>query len=92
MKHEQACDVALDALIWLAGMPEDLAAFLAAGGLAPADLRGRADDAEFLGCLLDFLLEGDARLLAFAAASGVPPETVVRARAALPGGYVPDWT
>lgn len=92
MKREQACDIARDALIWLAGTPEDLAAFLAAGGLAPADLRDRAGEPEFLGFLLDFLLEGDTRLLAFAAASNLPPATVVRARAALPGGYVPDWT
>jgi len=31
-------------------------------------------------------------LLAFAAEAGVPPDRPARARAALPGGYVPDWT
>lgn len=92
MTPERACEIAHDALIWLAGAPEDLAAFLGAGGLGPADLRARAADPEFLGFLLDFLLEGDARLLAFAAAANLPPATVVQARAALPGGYVPDWT
>jgi hypothetical protein len=92
MKHEQAALIATDALIWLAGRPEDLGAFLAAAGAGPADLRARAGDPEFLGFLLDFMLQEDARVLAFASNAGLPPETLARARATLPGGYAPDWT
>ena len=58
----------------------------------PAELRARAADPEFLGFVLDFLLQSDAFVLDFAAEAGVSPETPARARAALPGGAVPDWS
>jgi len=92
MKHEQAVGIATDALIWLADRPDDLSIFLAAAGAAPSDLRDRAGDPEFLGFLLDFVLQEDARVLAFATDARLPPETLARARSALPGGYAPDWT
>ena len=49
-------------------------------------------DPEFLGFVLDYLLQSDALVLAFAQDASLPPERVARARAALPGGYAPDWT
>jgi hypothetical protein len=52
----------------------------------------RSADPEFLGFVLDFLLESDALVHAFSAAVDVLPDTPARARAALPGGVVPDWT
>jgi Protein of unknown function (DUF3572) len=88
----RAAEIGQDALIWLASRPEALAAFLAAGGLAPEALRGRAGDPEFLGFVLDFLLGADAMVLDFAAEAGLRPEDVARARAALPGGELPNWT
>jgi len=92
MQTVRAIGIAQEALVWLAGRPEDLARFLAASGAGPAELRGRSADPEFLGFVLDFLLEGDAAVLAFAAAAGLPPDAPGRARAALPGGNAPDWT
>ncbi len=92
MTPEIAATTARDALIWMADRPEALGAFLAAGGLAPGDLRGRADDPEFLGFLLDFLLGDEDLLLAFCAEAGVAPTVPARARAALPGGDAPNWT
>jgi hypothetical protein len=89
---DQAISVAQDALIWLAGQPEALAGLLAASGLAPPDLRSRAADPEFLGFVLEFVLASDASVLAFAAAAGLDPALPARARAALPGGAVHDWT
>jgi len=70
---------------WLAGEPELLSRFLALTGLAPADLRGAVNDPGFLAGLLDFLMGHEPTLLAFSEASGVAPETVVRAHAVLSG-------
>ncbi len=91
MTPENAAATAREALIWMAGEPEILGAFLATGGLAPGDLRGRADDPEFLGFLLDFLLHDEATLLAFCAAPASRRPSR-HGRAALPGGDTPDWT
>ena len=91
MKQEQAIAVGQKALIWIAGEPELLSAFLAASGLAPEAIRARAADPEFLGFVLDFVLAADAHVLAFAAAASLPPEAPARARAALGGGE-PHWT
>ncbi len=92
MKEEQAIELAHQALVWLAGRPEALEGFFAASGVGPADVRRRSAEPEFLGFVLDHLLGSDALLVAFARDVGVPPDRPARARAALPGGYVPDWT
>jgi hypothetical protein len=92
MKAEHAVAIGQEALIWLAGQEEAMAAFLGASGLAPADLRARAAEPEFLGFVLDHVLAADAWVLAFAAAAGLRPEDPLRARAALAGGELPHWT
>jgi hypothetical protein len=55
-------------------------------------MRRLANDPEFLGFVLDFLLGSDDLVRGFAAEAGIRPEEPMRARAALPGGAVPDWT
>lgn len=92
MKLERAAEIAQDALIWLAGQPDELGRFLAASGATASDVRGSVDDVEFLGSVLDYLLEADARVLAFSAEHGLRPELAARARATLPGGDAPSWT
>jgi hypothetical protein len=92
MNAEAAASMAQDALIWLAGQPDLLGQFLSATGAEPADMRRLADDPEFLGFVLDFLLGSDDLLRSFAAEAGIAPDAPMRARAALPGGAVPDWT
>lgn len=84
--------LAAQALAWLAGDPDLIGALMASAGLSPADVRARMAEPEFLGFVLDFLLEDEARVLAFAAAAGVPPDRALRARASLPGGAAPWWT
>lgn len=91
MKHERAIAVGQMALIWMAGEPEALGAFLAASGLAPEAMRARADEAEFLGFVLDFVLASDASVLTLARSAGIRPEEPALARAALGGGE-PHWT
>ena len=92
MTPTEAADIARDALIWLAGEPETLGRVLAETGLAPADLRDRAGDPDFLGLLLERLLADERTVLAFAVASGLPRDALLRARAALPGGQALHWT
>ena len=92
MNTDQSLSLAADALLWLAGQPDELGDFMAATGNGPAEIRGRAHDPEFLGFVLDFLLGSDALAGGFCAAEGLAPEALQRARAALPGGAVPDWT
>lgn len=92
MRQETAESVALQALGWLLAQEELLPQFLDATGAAPDDLRQLAAQPEFLGAVLDFLLGADTMVLAFAEAAGIGPDWPMQARAALPGGAVPDWT
>ncbi|MFC3071920.1 DUF3572 domain-containing protein [Shinella pollutisoli] len=82
---EEAEATAVAVLGWLAGEPELLSRFLALTGVSPADVRHAAGDPGFLAGLLDFLMGHEPTLLDFCEASGLPPETVVRAHAVLSG-------
>lgn len=82
----------LRALGWIAAQPELAGDFLDAAGASPEEMRERAADPEFLGFVLDFLLGDEAALLAFATDEGIAPDRPMRARAALPGGALPNWT
>ena len=92
MKQEFAETVALQGLAWLAGEADLLGVFLGASGLAKADLRERAGDPDLLASVLDFLLMDDAWVRRFCEDAGLPPDTVMRARAVLPGGAQVHWT
>jgi hypothetical protein len=92
MRKSEAEALAIEALGWLAGQPEALGRFLADAGAGPGELRALAAEPAFLGFVIDFLLSDEPLLLAFCAERGVPPETPMRARAALPGGDIPHWT
>jgi hypothetical protein len=92
VKAESARDLAQDALLWMTGQPEVLERFLGATGAGPESLRAGLADPEFLGFVLDFLLGDESLLLAFAASAGIDPALPARARAALPGGNLPNWT
>ncbi len=91
MKREQAETLAIDALAWLADDQERLGHFLNASGAAVEDLRTRAQEPEFLGFILDFLMLDDENILAFSQFSNQQPNAVEQARHALTGEY-PNWT
>ena len=91
MHIDKAAAIGQEALVFLAGEPALLDACLAQSGLAADDLRARAADPQLLGFLLDFLLQSDAWVQDFAAAAGLRPEDVARARITLDGG-TPHWT
>lgn len=82
--------LALRALAHIAGDERLLERFVALTGCGADDLRARAGEPAFLGAVLDFLLEDEPSVVAFAAAAGLAPEDVLRARAKLPGSR-PDW-
>ena len=92
MTPDQAETTALAALNWIVGQEDLWPVFLGATGAAVEDVRDRAADPEFLASLVDFILMDDAWVLDCAEACGWPPERLAEARAALPGGALPNWT
>ena len=72
--------VALQALAWTLGEPARAARLLALTGLTPDALRDGADDRQLLAALLDFLAGHEPDLVACAAAIGVTPADLTRAR------------
>ncbi len=92
MAREDAETLAARALAWMAGDSAMIGRFLASSGAGPDDLRAQVGDPAFLGFVLDFLVADEPALVAFAEAENVAPELAMRARAALPGGDLPEWT
>lgn len=92
MTPEKAQVLALQALAWIAATDEVFSLFLAATGTGLADVRARAAEPEFLGAVLDFLLQDDAWVVAFCDGHGHPYGAPQAARLALPGGAETHWT
>ena len=84
--------IALQALTWLVAQDELCPIFLAATGASEADLRERITDTDFLGSVLDFLLQDDTWVIAFCDHHAFAYDLVIRARALLPGGDQVHWT
>ncbi|UWQ21162.1 DUF3572 domain-containing protein [Jannaschia sp. W003] len=89
--RDRAEVVAIGALGWLAG-EELLDAFSHSTGIGTNEMGARAEDPEFLGAVLDFVLGRDDWVIGAAAAQDLPPEALLEARAALPGGDQHHWT
>lgn len=89
---EQAEVLALKVLGWLAANSELMPIFMGASGTGVDDLKTRAQDPEFLGAVLDFVLMDDSWVIAFCDAAGVPYPSLAEARMALPGGAQHHWT
>ncbi len=85
---ENAAELAIVALSWLAQQPEELSRFLALTGIDPGAIRAAASEPGFLAGVLDYIRGNERTLAAFAEHAGVPPLQVGRARAALGGA---DW-
>lgn len=92
MNRDEAEMLAIRALGHIAADEDLLGDFMALSGLSTDELRLRAGEAELLGGILDFMLADEARLLAFCEAEELRPELPARARRALPGGEVVEWT
>ena len=83
MDRSAAEALAYRALQFVAGDSDRLGRFLALTGIGPTDLRDRIEDPGFLVGVLDFLLNYEPDLLAFAEAAEIAPHDPGRARAAL---------
>lgn len=92
LTQDAAEAIALKCLGWLAANDELLPVFLGATGASEADLRAGAQDPEFLGSVLDFVMMDDAWVVAFCAEAGLENTAPMAARAALPGGAQVHWT
>lgn len=90
--RETAEEMAIEVLGWMAARDDLMWAFLDASGTDAEGLRARLQDAEFLGFLLDFLMTSDDMVKEFARDTRRDPASLMAARAALPGGDMPNWT
>lgn len=90
--RDRAETIALRALAWMASDEDVLAAFMAATGAHPDDLRGAADEPAMLVAVLDHLMSDDRLVVGFCDAHDLPYDAPMRARAALPGGEGVHWT
>jgi hypothetical protein len=82
---EDAENLALRALGFLAADPARLEPFLAQTGLGPSNLRAAAQEPGFLVAVLDHLAGSDSLLLEFAGNLSLNPEIVAQARGRLAG-------
>ena len=96
MKVEQAEILSLAALAWLASDEALWPVFLGSTGADAAEIRdrlssGRVEPA-LLVAVLEFLAMDDAWLLQAGEALKVPPDALMQALHALPGGAPVHWT
>lgn len=91
-RQEDAQELAIRALGWIASDDEIFASFLGATGADLAGIRQRAHDPAFLAAVLDFLLMQDEWVLGFCQDTQTPPEQPMQARAILGGGDMRHWT
>jgi Protein of unknown function (DUF3572) len=82
---DEADQIAVGALGFLASDPDRLGRFLAMTGLGPENLRAAASEPGFLGQVLGHLAQDESLLLAFAANAGESPDRVAAAHQALAG-------
>jgi hypothetical protein len=76
---ETARELALDAVLFLAGDSLRLTKFLNTTGMAVGELRERAGEAETLAAVLEYLLADETLLLVFSANGGHHPADVAPA-------------
>lgn len=86
MDAKLAETIGLQGLAFLAKHEELLTQFVSQSGLSLKELKSRAQDPELLGGVIDLILEDDKVLLDFCNIAEISPETLIKARASLPGG------
>ncbi len=92
LSAEQSQVVALEALGWLIANDELLPVFLGASGASIDDIKTSAADVGFQSSVLDFLMMDDEWVLACTASMNRKPDSLMRARAGLPGAGEVHWT
>jgi Protein of unknown function (DUF3572) len=92
MQQESAQVIALQALAWIAGDAEVMQSFMAATGADAGDIPLRAQEVDFQGAILDFILMDDDWVIRFCDAVGLAYTTPMAARMVLQGGEPMAWT
>lgn len=92
MQIQAAETVAARALGWIVAEDGLLEVFQGTTGVGLDDIKAQASSPEFLAAVLDFVMMDDVWVSGFCTAEGMPFETLLHARAALPGGDLPHWT
>ena len=82
---EYAETIALKALEFLLENEELKTEFLSISGLSAEDITSEFKNPEFLGGVLDFLLQNELALIAFCDKIGIKPEEPLKQRYSLPG-------
>ena len=80
-----ASTIALNLIAYIVCDEERLERFLALSGISLNDLQSSAASPEFQGFVLDYALQDETLIIEFAESCGVKPESLQRARFALPG-------
>ena len=92
LMRNAADTIALQSLGWLVSNEELLPIFLGATGASEADMRSAAENPDFLGSVLDFIMMDDSWVVACCDANSIPYERLGEARQILPGGGDIHWT
>ncbi len=83
--YEEAEQIAIEGLQFVASDMELLGRFLAATGLGPETLRDAAADPTFLAGILEFLMSDESVLLSFLETRRIRPTMIAAARYRLSG-------
>jgi hypothetical protein len=79
-------DIAIRALVWIAGNEQMMHRFLDLSGIDASQIRQAAQEPAFLAGVLQFILAHEPTLNEFAAAENLHPSAVGQALKSLPGG------
>ncbi|WP_439121603.1 DUF3572 domain-containing protein [Marivita sp.] len=92
LSKDAAEQIALKAIIWLAGNDDLLPVFMGSTGADETAFREGVGNPEFQASVLDFLMMDDAWVIAFCDNEDIPYDRLIQARAALPSGQQVHWT
>ena len=79
-------ELAINALVWLAGDETLMRRFLDLSGIDASQIRQAAQEPAFLAGVLQFIVAHEPTLTAFATGAGIHASSVTKALQALPGG------
>jgi len=92
MNIEKAELIAINALTWTLQNPEYLSIFITNTGVTPQYFKKNGVKLEFLGSILDFILDSDSYTSEFSTAHNYEQTSILTARQMLPGNQIPNWT
>ena len=85
LHREEAQEIAIRALTFLAADEERISRFLALSGMGPQELRETADSPAFHVALLEYLMSDEALLLTFCGNENIDPQLIAPAHHLLEG-------